>query len=144
MTDDRSDMTLGIRMAADSYDWFRRAATRARWAYRVLDIFIVSVSAFIPVSAVIAPKQVVIPAVIGALIVVASGLRTTFRWPENHLRFASAREQIKQEQRKFMVGADPYGDPATRDVALVEAVSRIENDEMTAWQKLAGDRKPAA
>ena len=72
---------------------------------------------------------------------IASGLRTTFRWQENFVRFATAREAIKQEQRKFLVGAEPYQDASTRDAALVEAVSRVESDEMTAWKKLAGDRK---
>jgi hypothetical protein len=139
-----TDNQLGLRLAADSYEWFRRAANRDRWAYRIIDITILAVSAVIPLAAVFASHREVVPAVLGAIVVVASGLRTIFRWQENYLRFVTAREAIKQEQRKYLVGAEPYADPATREAELVEAVSRIENDEMNAWKKLAGDRKAAA
>jgi hypothetical protein len=138
------ETSLGLRLAAESYEWFRGAAARAWWAHRISDITILGVSALIPITAVLDPDKVVVPAVLGGVIVIASGLRTIFRWQENFVRFATAREAIKQEQRKFLVGAEPYDDAATRDAALVEAVSRVENDEMNAWKKIAGDRKASS
>lgn len=138
------ETSLGLRLAAESYDWFRGAAVRAWWAHRISDITILGVSALIPISAVVNPDRVLVPALLGGVIVIASGLRTIFRWQENFVRFATAREAIKQERRKFLVGAEPYGDASARDAALVEAVSRIENDEMNAWKKIAGDRRAAS
>ncbi len=59
------------------------------------------------------------------VLVVGSGLRSVFHWQDNYFRFSAAREAA---------------DAATREEALLRAVTRIEQGEMTTWAKLAAEK----
>jgi hypothetical protein len=78
--------------------------------------------------------------VLGSLIVVITGLRSIFNWQENYLRFSGAREAVEGERRLYHTRAKPYDDPASRDQALAAMVSKIEQEEMTGWIKVASQR----
>jgi hypothetical protein len=101
---------------------------------------LVVVSALIPLSAVLLPTNVAMPAVLGSVVVVVTGVRAIFHWQENYLRFSGAREAVEVERRMYFTGASPYDDAATRDQVLVANVSRIEHDEMGRWTRLAEKR----
>jgi hypothetical protein len=100
-------------------------------------------AAAIPVAAVLNPTNAIVPAFLGAAIVILSGLRSTFDWQENYIRFSASREAVEGQRRLYRTGAEPYANPATRDLLLVTAVSKIEQDEMNAWFKIASDQPPA-
>lgn len=136
MTQDASaeeDRGYAVRIADDSYRWYRSAAIRSRRMYRTSEIATVVVSAAIPLVAVVWPGRAVLPAVLGSIVVIVTGLRGVYAWHENYLRFSGARELVEAERRRYRTGAGPYGDPAARDRELVEAVTRIEQDEMRGW-----------
>jgi hypothetical protein len=133
-----SDYAMGL--ASDSYDWYRAHAIRARRNYRVAETILLVVAAAVPTSAVIARHNAVVPAILGAIVVVLTGLRPLFHWQDNYVRFSRAREAVEAERRLYSTGAKPYDDPSTRDQALVAAVSRIEEDEMSGWTRLASER----
>src|SRR5262245_8185791 len=127
-------------VADASYDWYKRAAIRSRKGYRISETLILAVSAAIPTSAALASDNVVAPAILGGLVVVLTGLRAIFHWQDNYLRFSGAREAIEAERRLYNLWAEPYEDAATREQVLAASVSRIEEEEMKGWTKVAAER----
>lgn len=97
-------------------------------------------SAAIPVAASISPHNAIVPAVLGSITVILAGMRMIFHWHENYLRFSRAREAIEHERRLYHVEASPYADPATREKLLTQTVSKIEQEEMGAWVRIASER----
>ena len=136
---DREDASYAALLADESYSWYRNAAIRSRRRHRISATLLQALAAAIPVSAAISPRNAVVPAVLGAAIVVLSGLRTTFNWQENYLRFSSAREAVEAQRRLYRLGAAPYDDPNTRDRTLAEHVTAIEQDEMASWLRIVSE-----
>ena len=134
------ESNYAIGLADGSYEWYRAAAIRSRRAHRATAIGLQVIAAAIPVFAVVAPTQPYIPAVLGSLIVVITGLRSIFNWQENYLRFSGAREAVEGERRLYHTRAKPYDDPEIRDQALATMVSKIEQEEMAGWVKVASQR----
>jgi hypothetical protein len=134
------EVGYAMGLANDSYDWYRDHAIRSRGAYKISETLLLIVSAAIPTSAAIAPDDAILPAVLGAVVVVLVGLRAVFHWQDNYLRFSGAREAVEAERRLYNTRARPYDDAATRDQILAAAVSRIEQEEMAGWIKTASPR----
>jgi hypothetical protein len=86
------------------------------------------------------PGNARLPAVLGGLVVVITGLRSTFHWQDDYLRFSQAREAVEAERRLYLTGSRPYDDESTRDRNLAASVSRIEQREMGTWVQLASPR----
>ena len=135
-----SNATYAMSLANGSYEWYRAHAIRSRKAHRLSETSILIVSAAIPAVAAFTPHNALIPAVLGAVAVILSGMRAVFHWQDNYLRFSGAREAVEAERRLYNTGAKPYEDPATRDQILAGSVSRIERDEMAGWIKVAAER----
>ena len=129
-----------IKLANESYRWYRDHAIACRRGYRIQETVMLIVAAAIPVSAVLTHNDGRIPAVLGALVVILAGLRAIFHWQENYLRFSGAREAVEAQRRLYYTGAEPYDDPATRARELANAITRIEQDEMAGWIKVAAER----
>jgi len=134
------DPGYAMSKADESYTWYRRAAIRSRTGYRISETSVLVLSAAIPAAAAIVPHSAIIPAVLGAIVVVISGLRAVFHWQDNYLRFSAAREAVEAERRLYYTGTEPYEDPDTRDKVLAQTVSRIEQGEMGGWLKVAAQR----
>jgi hypothetical protein len=134
------DSGYAMNIANGSYAWYRAAAIRSRRMYRVSETAVLIVAAAIPATAAVAPHNAIISAVLGAIVVILSGLRAIFHWQDNYLRFSGAREAVEAERRLYNTGAKPYDDPATRDQMLAAAISRIEQAEMGGWLKIAAER----
>jgi hypothetical protein len=135
-----SDSEYAMTIANDSYGWYRTAAIRSRRWYRWSETSILIVSAAIPAAAAIATHNTVVPAVLGAVAVILSGLRAIFHWQDNYLRFSGAREAVEAERRLYHTSAKPYDEPETRDQVLIAAITRIEQGEMGGWLKVAARR----
>ncbi len=129
-----------VKIADESYNWYKAAAIRSRRLYKIYESMMIVVSAAVPLAAIINPGNSVIPGVLGAVVVVVSGLRAVFHWQENYLRFSAAREAVEGERRLYWTQAKPYDDPNTRAQLLVSAISRIEQDEMKGWMQVATER----
>jgi hypothetical protein len=135
-----TESNYAIGLADSSYEWYKTASIRSRRAHRVSAVMVQVIAASIPVFVVVAPTLPYIPAVLGAMIVVISGLRSIFSWQENYLRFSGAREAVEAERRLYHTQAKPYDDPEARDQALAAMVSKIEQEEMAGWVKVASQR----
>src|SRR2546429_402872 len=119
MTSEPSDLSestgYALTLANGSYEWYRVRAIRCRRAYRVAETTVLAISTAVPTSAVLAPGNARITAILGALVVILSGLRSIFHWQDNFLRFSAAREAIEAERRLFRTAAEPYDNLETRD-----------------------------
>jgi hypothetical protein len=135
-----STVSFALNLADDSYEWYKTAAIRSRKVYRLSETALLVISASIPVVAAIKPHSAIVPAILGAIVVVLSGMRGLFHWHDNYLRFSAARESVESERRLYYTGAKPYDDPSTRDQNLAASVSLIERTEMASWTKIASER----
>jgi hypothetical protein len=136
---DREAGQYAATLADESYSWYRMAAVRSRKRHRVSALVLQVFAASIPLTAAISPHNAVLPAILGAAIVVVSGARSTFNWHENYLRFSGAREAVETQRRLYRLGAEPYHDTATRDRVLVAQVIAIEQEEMASWLKVISE-----
>ncbi|MEU3461949.1 DUF4231 domain-containing protein [Streptomyces sp. NPDC006733] len=130
-----------LGLADGSYSWYARAAIKARRFYRLTEVVQLLVSGAIPVTAVYEPGDARVPAVLGGIVVVVTGLRAAFHWQEDYVRFSQAREAVEAERRLYRTGAEPYADTSTRDRALAANVTRIEQQEMGTWVQLAAPQR---
>jgi len=135
-----AEPSYALSVADNSYQWYSKAARRSRRLHRLSAGILQVVAAAIPVAAVLWRHNATVPAVLGALVVIITGFRSTFTWQENYLRFSAAREAIEAERRRYLTGAPPYADEESRDRNLVNRVTRIENSEMSVWQSIAADQ----
>jgi hypothetical protein len=122
-----------LTVAEESAGWYRFAGARARRGYWSSEILVLVVAAAVPISGIITPGDARLASILGAVVVVLSGLRTLFNWRENWSRFAVAASGLKAEIRTYAVGGEPYDDPATRDARLVDRVNAIERAEVQGW-----------
>jgi hypothetical protein len=129
-----------MEIANGSYDWYKTHAIRSKKLYRISETAILIVSASIPAAAAVDPHSAIVPAILGALTVILSGLRAVFHWQDNYLRFSGAREAVEGERRLYYTSSRPYEDPTTRDQVLAASISRIEQEEMAGWVKVAAER----
>lgn len=148
MPEGGSSAGYALELADGSYAWYRYAAIKARRYYRATETLQLIVSAAIPVSAVLIRERAEIPAVLGGIIVVITGLRSIFHWHDDYIRFSEAREAVEAERRLYLTHSEPYDDPATRDQKLANSITRIEQKEMGTWIKIARPqnqpKKPSA
>jgi hypothetical protein len=135
-----AEPSYAMALATQSYHWYQQHAVSSRRAYKCLETALLIVAAAIPTSAAITPHNVIVPAVLGAVVVILSGLRSVFHWQDNYLRFSGAREAVEAERRLYKTGAAPYADETSKDQILAAAVSRIEQQEMAGWVKVAAAR----
>ena len=135
-----ADRDYAMSIADNSYAWYQAAAVRSRRMYRVSESTVLAVSAAIPVAAAVAPHNAITPAVLGAIVVIISGLRAVFHWQENYLRLSGDEEAVEPERRLYRTSAEPYDDIETRDQRLASSISRIEQTEMWGWLKVAADK----
>lgn len=126
-----------LGLADASYAWYRGAAIRARRYFRLTEILQLVISTSIPVIAVLFPGDARSLAVIGAVLVVLTGLRSVFHWHDDYIRFSQAREAVEAERRLYITQSEPYENPATRDGLLASKITWIERQEMDGWTKIA-------
>lgn len=133
--------TYALGLASSSYEWYRRAAIKARRFYRLSETAQVVAASSIPVCAVLMPESAKVSAILGAFVALITGLRSIFHWHDDYLRFSEAREAIEAERRNYMTQAEPYEDETTRERNLAAAVTRIEQREMDSWKRVASPRR---
>lgn len=133
-----------LDVADGSYGWYVTASIRSRRADRRSEVATVVLSAAIPLAAVLCPGAVWLPALLGSCLVVLAGTRAMFHWRENYLRFSRAREAVEAIRRDFHTWSPPYDEAETRERRLVEAVTRVEQNEMRQWTRLARSRRPSS
>ncbi|MFD1541889.1 DUF4231 domain-containing protein [Nonomuraea guangzhouensis] len=136
-SEDTPGTGYALGLADSSYEWYRRAAIKARSYFRLSETLQLLISATIPVVAVLVPGDARVPAVLGAVLMVLTGLRSVFHWHDDYIRFSIARETVEAERRLYLTRSVPYHDDSTRDQRLASMITMIERQEMDAWTKIA-------
>jgi hypothetical protein len=126
--------TFAMKELEESFAYYVRNATSARFRYHTSEVALLVVSASVPVAALLASQRWV-PATLGAVVVVIVGLRRVYSWHEDWLRFSEACEDLKRERLAYETGADPYSGKE-RDALLMARMMDIETAETQRWQAL--------
>jgi hypothetical protein len=120
--------------AEASFWWYSRHAKQSRRLYRLSEVLVLVAGAMVPVSALLTDDAIA-PAILGASIVVLTGLRTTFNWHDNWLRFTAACVALRTEDIRFEHKIEPYDRDDALDV-LAMRVRAIEEAETQSWMVL--------
>jgi hypothetical protein len=121
----------------DQYDWYRTRAVRAGQLYKALEVALLAFAALVPVSAIVFDRWVT--ALLGAVVVVLTGLRSIYSWQDDWLRFTEAWQQLLFARRLYANRLPPYDDDATRDGRLVMRVQDVQAAENRGWLSLRAD-----
>jgi len=124
-------------------DWYARHAPRERLGYQLLEIVVITLGASVPVAAAL-DADVGVTAVLGAAVVVATGIRSVFRWQENWIGFIDAHIQLDDEIALYAFGDAPYDGPdrGERLTRAVQAIKRQETERWRARRNAAGQAAP--
>ncbi|WP_329044282.1 DUF4231 domain-containing protein [Amycolatopsis sp. NBC_01488] len=121
VTAERDGRALPVTVIA-RWRWYKRGARRDRLRYGVMEVVALVGSAAIPVAAAAHLDSVVIAA-LGALVLIATGIRTTFGMHENWVEHSQIGYAIEREAALFLHSSPPYDGPD----AVRELVARVEN-----------------
>jgi hypothetical protein len=127
----RSASQSAVEVLNKSVDYYKQQASRAKILYFGSESGLLVVAAAIPVTAAFTSSRVV-PAVLGGVVVVLTGLRRVFQWRENWLRFSAACGQLETARQLYAQRTDKYADN-DRDACLVREVCEIETAETQGW-----------
>ncbi|MBT2206770.1 MULTISPECIES: DUF4231 domain-containing protein [Actinomadura] len=119
-------------VVSQTWRWYARSATRARFSYYGLELSSLLVAAAIPVSAVVW-KSATAAAILGAVLVLVTGIRQVVGWHENWMSFAQARHQIEKEIALYGMKHGPYGEAGDSRGLLCATVLEIAEGEGQRW-----------
>jgi hypothetical protein len=131
-----------LALLDQQYTWYRGHAVSAGVRYKVLEITLLVVAALVPVSTVVTDRWVT--ALLGAIVVVLTGLRSIFSWQDDWLRFTEAWQQLQFARTRYVHGLPPYDDAGTRVAKLVQRVQAIQAAETRGWLSLRAEARANA
>lgn len=111
---------------------YERQVRRQRIGFYASEILIVLLSAAIPAGAA-AGASAGFAGVLGALVVVAVGMRQLFRWGENWIRSSGSLVALQGEVVLWNTGAGPYQDPAEAGPVLAARTEALVLTETMDW-----------
>jgi hypothetical protein len=121
-----------MRRLEEQIAWYSRAATRNRrghWALRLISLVM---AAAVPITATLQQSSLV-PALLGAGIVVAEGAHELLRLQQNWTSFRATAEALKHEKYLYLAGGGPYRDLAEPRSVLAERVEALVSSETAQW-----------
>jgi hypothetical protein len=129
-----ADPTLG--RLDDQIDWYDRKSTSHKNYFNVLKVVAIVAAAVIPFLAALplgGQFSRIIPAALGALIVVIEGIQQLFQLHTNWLLYRSTCESLKHEKYLFLAGAGPYAAAPNPHSLLAERVESLVSQEHARW-----------
>ena len=132
-------------MVINRIAWYQAAGRRNRARYAATEISAVLAAAAVPVATTAQLSSVVI-AGLGAVVVISTGIRTTFQIHENWIEDNRMRYDIEREAALFLVDAPPYqGADAARDLVVrIESFAHGSGHRWLARRtRLQDDKTPA-
>jgi hypothetical protein len=131
----RSDGQSIPPMVLAKWEWYRRGAAKHRRGYAVVELTAICVAAAIPLAASLRLDPSIV-AVLGALVLIATSVRTTFQPHENWVEFSRLGYDIEREGALFLTGSTPYDG----EKAVPALVSRIEDLSLEGGHRWAARR----
>jgi hypothetical protein len=130
-------------VASRVHDYYKeRQNVSRRWS-RTSEVILLALTAAVTISGVLNPDDSRIPSILGALAVVVAGLRSTFHWRDDWIRFGLARMSLRWELRRYDNDMPPYADAqgnaldqARKDRILIERLNEIEMRDSSTWASM--------
>lgn len=133
----RDDQELPVPVVA-KWESYRRGGRRHRRSYALTELAAIVGAAAIPVVAVTDLPDLVV-ALLGAAVLVATGVRTAFGLHESWVQDSRVQFAIEREVALYLVKADPYADGGAA-VELVKAVESITWESGRQWPPVRRER----
>jgi len=130
VTAERDGHALPVTVIA-RWRWYKKGSRRDRLRYGAMEIAALAGSAAIPVAAAAHLDSVVIAA-LGAFVLVATGVRTTFGLHENWVEHSQVGYAIEREAALFLHSSPPY-EGADAIQVLVARVETIADEGGQQW-----------
>jgi len=128
----RDDQALPVTVLA-RWRWYKSASRRDRYSYYLMEMITVIVSAAVPVAAA-AHLSSTIVATLGAIVLIATGFRTTFGLHENWVEHSQVGYAIEREAALFLVASPPY-DAVDAAQLLVVRVEGLADEGGQRWTR---------
>jgi Protein of unknown function (DUF4231) len=116
----------------DQIDWYARSTRRNRLGHWICRLASLTMAAAVPITAAFQDATLV-PALLGAGIVVAEGSHELFRFQQNWAQFAATAEGLKREKYLFLAQGGPYRRSKDREALLAERVEALVSSETSLW-----------
>jgi len=118
------------------FGYYVRNAKASRLRFQISEMILLAATATVPVAGILTPGDARPAAIIGAAVVVLTGLRSVFHFYDNWTRFAGTCALLSAELRLYEASVAPYDVPATRDEILLRKINSAELAETVQWMKL--------
>jgi hypothetical protein len=132
VTAERDGEALPVTVVA-RWRWYKKGARRDRLRYGTMEVVALTGSAAIPVAAAAHLDSVIIAA-IGAFVLIATGIRTTFGLHENWVEHSQIGYAIEREAALFLHSSPPYDGPDAVRV-LVARVETLADEGGQQWAR---------
>jgi hypothetical protein len=116
----------------DQLAWYDHKSTTAQLAYKRVKVAQLVVGAAVPVVVLVPGVDPLLPAALGAIVVVLEGLQQLYQWQQNWVQYRATAESLKHEKYLFLAEAGPY-ESAERARALAERVEGLVSQEHARW-----------
>jgi hypothetical protein len=113
--------------------WYDARSARNQRAFKRLKYAEIVAAASIPVVAGIDGAPLVIPAVLGALVVVVESILHLNQYHENWLTYRSAAETLRSERVLYLARAGYYASAPDPHALLAERMVAMSSRENTKW-----------
>lgn len=123
-----------LEIWSDSHQWYYRSATWARRGFWVAEVVLVIITAAIPTAVALDLSQR-IPAVLGGIAAVLTGLSGIFLWRDSWVRFTQTYTELETEKVFYQYGIGVYDidDERARTKLFIERTRTIAGAETKLW-----------
>jgi len=116
----------------DQIAWYTHASKVNRRGHWTLRLGSLTMAAAVPITATL-QQSTLVPALLGAGIVVAEGAHELFRLQQNWMSFAATAEALKHEKYLYLAGAGPYRRLQNPRSLLAERIEALVSSETAQW-----------
>lgn len=121
----RDDQPLPVTVLA-KWRWYKRFSRRARVWYGTMEVFAIVGAAGIPVAAA-AHADAPVVAALGAIVLIATALRTTFGLNENWVEYSQIGYAIEREAALYFSAIAPYDTQDATQLLVVRVETLAEH-----------------
>jgi hypothetical protein len=116
----------------DQLGWYEAKSQTAQQRYKQVKAAQLMFGAAVPVVVLAPGVNALVPAALGATVVVLEGLQQLHQWQANWIRYRSTAEGLKREKYLFLSRAGPYTHP-DREQVLAERIEDQLSRENADW-----------
>jgi len=125
-----SQNDIVLERLEDQFQWYDKASARNKRMFKGLKTLKIVIAALIPLTTYFAPYKV-IPAALGAAIVVFESLHELNQYERTWIRYRSTAEKLKHEKYLFLSTVGPYAAAANPRALLAERVESLVSQRIT-------------